>query len=104
MIGALNGTTVCLFLEGDNVLEDAEESPVRVGGGGAREYAGGLSPGSELGKDLSDRCQKLHHYLAERRWTYRFAKDIAWGWINHEEDECRTDVFNGSDLTRTMLD
>lgn len=59
LIGALNGTTVCLFLEGDNLLEVADESPVRVGGGGAREYAGGLSPGSELGKDLSNRCQKL---------------------------------------------
>jgi len=52
LIGALNGTTVCVFLERDNVLEDVEEALGRGGRGGAREYAGGLSAGSELGKDF----------------------------------------------------
>ena len=77
LIGALNGTTVCLFLERDSVLEDEEEALVRGGRGGAREYAGGLSAGSELGKDLSVGCQRLHHYIAKRGWTYRFVKGIA---------------------------
>jgi len=43
-----------VFLERDNVLEleDVEEELGRGGRGGAREYAGGLSAGSELGKDF----------------------------------------------------
>ena len=41
LIGAVNGTTVCLVLERDNVLEATEEA-VRE----PCEYAGGLSSGS----------------------------------------------------------
>ena len=52
LIGALNGTTVCVCLGRDNVLEDVEEALGRGGRGGAREYAGGLSAGSKLGKDF----------------------------------------------------
>jgi|SRR6267142_1812601 len=40
LIGVVNGTTVCLVLERDNVLEDAEGA---VWPGGPREYAGGAS-------------------------------------------------------------
>ena len=106
LIGALNGTSVCLFLKRGNVLEDVEEALGRGGRGGATacEYAGGLSAGSDLGKDLSVRGQKLHHCMAERGWTYRFVKGIALGWKNHGLGRRVLDLFGGSDLTRTMLE
>jgi hypothetical protein len=46
LIGVVNGTTVCLVLERDIILEDAEEA---VWLGGPREYAGGASSGSRSG-------------------------------------------------------
>ena len=66
LIGAVNGATVCLFLERDNVLEVTEEAVW-----GPCEYAGGLSSGSGGGVGSYITQVRSHITVAGRGRTYR---------------------------------